>query len=306
MPDTGELSQTEIPPLRDLWERDCFAPIPSTAKPIEVEGAEMEVFTDREALEKALPSLSKQACVALALRAAKRARVFVELRNTATEGIAAGFVISVQWARGAVDAAVRADAEAEVSAHAVADAKLADAKLAVRAAACAADRAAAAFYAAASAADDSTDYLASASTASARTWKATSFDFARLKKVALLTGAPPLTGWDDPRLGPLWPEGAPEWHKKAEQELRELKAKLANRPDPFASPIPDGTRRQLVDLRKIDELAKQGAFQDLHGQYVLVYDGQLVGHGPDLGEARQLAAEKCGVPLSHLVYRYIY
>ena len=137
-------------------------------------------------------------------------------------------------------------------------------------------------------------------------WKATSFDFARLKKFTAEGTTPPLIGWDDPRLGPLWPDGVPEWHKKAEQELRELKEKLANRPDPFAPPIPEETRRQLADLRKINELAEQGAFKDLHREYVLVYDGQLVGHGPDLAEARQLAAEKCGVPLSQLVYRYIY
>gem|GEM_PF-3711999 len=85
-----------------------------------------------------------------------------------------------------------------------------------------------------------------------------------------------------------------------------MRAKLDARPDPFAPPIPDETRRKLDDHRKLNELGDQGAFKDCRGQYVFVYNGEFVGHGAELGEARRQAAEKLGVPPSSLVYRYVY
>lgn len=145
---------------------------------------------------------------------------------------------------------------------------------------------------------------ADAEAAEVNLWNAASLDFARLKQ---LQGAQPsLTGWDDPRLGPLWPDGAPEWHRQLEREVAEMRAKLDARPDPFAPPIPDETRRKLDDHRKLNELGDQGAFKDCRGQYVFVYNGEFVGHGAELGEARRQAAEKLGVPPSSLVYRYVY
>lgn len=143
-----------------------------------------------------------------------------------------------------------------------------------------------------------------ASSDGASAWRAASVDLARLKQLS--NAQPPLTGWDDPRLGPLWPEGAPEWHKQLEREIAEMRAKLDARPDPFAPPIPDETRRKLDDHRKLNELGDQGAFKDCRGQYVFVYNGEFVGHGTELGEARRQAAEKLGVPPSSLVYRYVY
>ena len=80
------------PPL-DPWALDIFAPASPAAKPIEIDVTEVEFFSDRDSLQSSLHILREQACVVLALRAAKRVSVFVELRNATTEAIAAGFVI---------------------------------------------------------------------------------------------------------------------------------------------------------------------------------------------------------------------
>jgi hypothetical protein len=239
-------------------------------------------WRDEVAVRDSLGAFGRQALTAFAQRAAKRVAIFLELRQWNTTLVSAGFVVeSHEWS-------VRphfADYYASRAAMGEADAPELVAELIAKS------------YDAAGAgpAHAADDFR-----------RAAASDYERFVSLASDTSAPPLTGWDDPRLGPLWPDGAPEWHQQLEREVAEMRAKLAARPDPFAPPIPDETRRKLDDHRKLNELGDQGAFKDCRGQYVFVYNGEFVGHGAELGEARRQAAEKLGVPPSSLVYRYVY
>lgn len=170
-------------------------------EPIAADEADVELFADREALRAALKPLGRQALVVLAVRAAKRVAVFVALRGAATEAAAAGL--------SGVDQEALYTFADTVSHYA-----------------------SAAAMESADGADEAAWAADFASTAPRFTdpavWKAVSFDLHRLYKLHAQRAAP--TGWDDPRLGPLWPDGLPEWHARAERELRDLQQRLANRP----------------------------------------------------------------------------
>ena len=175
--------------------------------PIEVNAADVELYADREVLRMALKSLDRRALVVLALRAAKRVSVFIDLRVATTEAVAAGLSGTSQESLYTF-----ADTVSHYAASAALDGM---------------DAAGEASWAA--------DFAANAPRfTDPVVWKATSLDLWRLYHLTTLTGGPPLTGWDDPRLGPLWPDGVPEWHTAAEREVRDLRERLANRPNPFA------------------------------------------------------------------------
>ena len=276
MPDPTTLPQ---PPL-DAWAMESDAPVAPAVKPIEVD--ESEVW-DRKTVPTVLAPLGKQAHVVIALRAAKRVDVLVQLQNTATEAAAAGFdVPHGEWWFSLAAAAAAAATAAGGASGAV-------------------NASDAATYAANAAAYASND------DARAAAWKVTSRDVARVRKIVDLSksGGIPLTGWDDPRLGPLWPDGPPEWHQKAEQLLRELKDKLANRPDPFAPPVSNEKLTQIKDANFLSALHRRGELDQFSGCHVIAYREQIVGHGRDLAAVRAEVAGRLGVPETRLATTFV-
>jgi hypothetical protein len=170
--------------------------------PLPADETEIELFSDREVLRMALKPFDRRVLVVLALRAARRVAVFVALRQATTEAIAAGLSGASQEALYTF---------ADTVSHYASSAALESM-----------DAADEASWAA--------DFAANAPRfTDPAVWKAVSIDLWRLYKLSTLPKEPPPTGWDDPRLGPLWPDGVPEWHLKAEQELRDLQAKLAQK-----------------------------------------------------------------------------
>lgn len=179
-----------------------------TVLPLPADAADVELFTDREVLHMALKSLDRRSLVVLALRAAKRVSVYIELRVATTEAVAAGLSGAAQESLYTF---------ADTVSHYASSSALEGM-----------DAAGEASWAA--------DFAANAPRfTDPVVWKAVSLDVWRLYKLATLGGVPPLTGWDDPRLGPLWPDGAPEWHQAAERETRALRERLASCPNPFAN-----------------------------------------------------------------------
>lgn len=170
--------------------------------PLPADESEIELYSDREVLRMALKPLDRPMLVALVLRAAKRVGVFVALRVATTEAIAAGL-----------------SGASQESLYTFADTVSHYASSSALESMDAADEAS---WAA--------DFAANAPRfTDGAVWKAVSIDLWRLYQLTTLRNSPPLTGWDDARLGPLWPDGVPEWHLKAEQDLRELQAKLARK-----------------------------------------------------------------------------
>jgi hypothetical protein len=318
MPATpSETPQTEFtPPSLDAWEREFFAP-PFRVKPIAVIFPTEEEVTQlalhlgflsgirAKLLSMADPESEacRRPCICFALRCANRVGIVRLLWETLIEAAAAGLPCEFSTAH---NNAVHYAQEATHSAQAATCVGLyneekgkerffpsdehRDRNLIIEAAANAAIQAMSVG-----------ESLGASDNARKAHVRVMLIDIARLRA----TGSD-LAGWDDPRLGPLWPDGPVEWASALEQQLREWKQKLANRPNPFAPPISEETRKQFADHQAINELATQGAFDGFRGEYVVVFDGKLVGHGPDLKVVRQEAAEKCGVPLSRLAYRFIY
>jgi len=216
-----------------------------------------------------LTPLSPQARRVFALRSAKRVALILQLRDVIAEADAAGFEIPYDPAPSTVRAATLACSAEETSD-------------AIGWAVCAARN-------------------VTPSATAEEVVRAAIVDLHRLRQIPA-----PLTGWDDPRLGPLWPDGPPEWHRKGERQIRELKDKLDGRPDPGEPPIPDEMLAQMQDARELTEKYNRGELTAYRGNHVLIYRGQIVGHGPDLSAVRKEVAERIGVPAVRLVTTFVY
>ena len=266
---------------------DFLAPPPPAVRPIGVNEAEVEFYAtaDRDSFVGALIPLAKQACVVLAWRAARRVYVVTDLRNAFAEAVGAGVDVTVpDWCGCPVHAI-----------HVAANVFIGGAS----------DDRAAYWDAVAAAAGDAYAYTHSAA-AQDDVRAATAVDFSRIKQLAQAAGAIPLSRWDDPRLGPLWPEGAPAWHTKAERELRELKDEIANRPDPFAPPVGAEKLAQIKDFNFLSGLHRRGGLDGFGGSYVIAFREQIVGHGRDLAAARAEVAARLGVPETRLATTYVH
>jgi hypothetical protein len=100
--------------------------------------------------------------------------------------------------------------------------------------------------------------------------------------------------WNDPRLGPLWPDGEPEWYTAAERACRELEDELRNLPEPSAGPSDPVLEAQFEEWRKLDVLYNEGKLNKYRGEYVIWADGEIFAHGRHLLNVRLQAEELAG------------
>jgi hypothetical protein len=100
--------------------------------------------------------------------------------------------------------------------------------------------------------------------------------------------------WNDPRLGPLWPKGEPEWYVKAQQKCRELEEQLRNLPDPNAPPDDPLFIAQWEAWRKLDVMRDEGKLNEYRGEYVIWSNGTIFAHGRNLLKVRLQAEELAG------------
>jgi hypothetical protein len=284
MPDATVTPPARPPAPTDGVPRptDLFAPEPRGADPIDASEPELPHFEHWNELREPLKALGRRACIAVAVRVAKRVDVLVRLRNAAVEAAAAGLDVPhwVWYGRTA--------GAAEVAAS-----EIVLAPTAARAASCAV----AACAAAAGATDGPPGEFR----------QLVSRDVSRIRTIAALerTGGLPLTGWDDLRFGPVWPAGPPEWHRKAERVLGELKDKLADRTTPVAAPIGEEKLAQIKDANFLSALHRRGELDRFVGCHVIAYREQIVGHGRDLAAVRADVAARIGVPEARLAATFV-
>jgi len=98
--------------------------------------------------------------------------------------------------------------------------------------------------------------------------------------------------WNDPRLGPLWPDGPPAWHVEAEKLLRELENTIADLPAPDRAPLAPSVKAQLATIRWLDKQLNLGVLDKYSGEYVLAANEQILAHGTYLGKVRKAAEKK--------------
>ena len=121
-----------------------------------------------------------------------------------------------------------------------------------------------------------------------------------MKLLSLNLGKPGTLGepirWNDSRLGPLWPDGPPEWHVKAEKMCRELEEQLRDLPDPSQPPLsPEMKAREFDAFEQLDKQYTSGSLAKYAGGYV-ISDGETVfAHGRNLQKAQRAGdQEGCG------------
>ncbi len=114
--------------------------------------------------------------------------------------------------------------------------------------------------------------------------------------------------WNDPRLGPLWPHGEPEWYAKALQACRELEDQLRRLPLPGSPPDDPRLVAQMEQWWKAEQLDNEGKFNEYRGEYVFFSDGVIFGHGRNLADLRPVAEAKAaavGIPPERLVDYFV-
>jgi hypothetical protein len=272
------------------------------SEPREPETREAPPFDPRDpqAWRTQLHLLPLRATVAFAVRCAKRVQPLVRLARLKAEAYCAGLDLrNFQWSDARSVVAAAADTASAVAAEAAASAAahLRDAALVA-----AADAAHAARESAASAAASAFDSIPDATEAL--------LDLMRLLRLKL--GGPNEPGepirWNDPRLGPLWADGPPEWHVKAGQACRELEEQLRTLPNPNAPPDDPALLAQAAEYLKAEQWYCEGKFNAYRGEYVFFSDGVIYGHGRNLADLRPLAEEKAaavGIPPERLVDYFV-
>jgi hypothetical protein len=114
--------------------------------------------------------------------------------------------------------------------------------------------------------------------------------------------------WNDPRLGPLWPQGEPEWYTQAVRACRELEEKLRSLPDPNAPLLPWYIVAQMEDRAWLDQLQTEGKLEVYRGEFVIAAEKVIYAHGRSLLKAREKAeqkAQKQGVPTERLTDYFV-
>lgn len=130
---------------------------------------------------------------------------------------------------------------------------------------------------------------------------------------ALGLGAPGELGlpvrWDDPRLGPLWPNGEPEWYTEVVAACADLEAQLRRVPDtsapPTAADAPDAT---CADREWLDQLKGAGKLVEYRGQYVIAAEKSILAHGRRLADVRSEAertARAKNIPVDRFVLSFV-
>jgi hypothetical protein len=114
--------------------------------------------------------------------------------------------------------------------------------------------------------------------------------------------------WNDPRLGPLWPDGPPDWYVRAEQACRDLEDQLRNLPNPNEEPLHPIIIAQLEDHAWLDQLWSDGELDDYRGEFVIAAERTIFAHGRNLLKTRQRAekkAQKQGIPPERLTDYFV-
>jgi hypothetical protein len=114
--------------------------------------------------------------------------------------------------------------------------------------------------------------------------------------------------WNDPRLGPLWPNGEPKWYSEAVQACRDLEERIRTAPDPNAPP-PDPALEELFEVRKwLSQLESEGKLDKYRGKYIIAVEKQILASGRDLvrvhPKAEKVAKAK-GISLERLVLHFV-
>ena len=132
------------------------------------------------------------------------------------------------------------------------------------------------------------------------------------KLLALNLGRPGEPGepirWNDPRLGPLWPDGEPLWYVEAQQACRELEEKLANLPDPNAPPLSPVTLARFDNRGLLDDMWEEGKLKEYEGEYVISDGTTIFAHGKHLlsvWEQAQVAVTAAGKQPELLTEYYV-
>ncbi len=136
------------------------------------------------------------------------------------------------------------------------------------------------------------------------------FDPVRADVATLLTlnlGAPGELGqptrWDDPRLGPLWPQGEPAWYTEVVAACEDLERRLLTAPVAPSEPSPSAA---VVERRKaraaLEQLHRDGRFAAFVGEYVVFRTDDLapdhmLAHGPSLFAVRREAERTAAADL---------
>jgi hypothetical protein len=131
---------------------------------------------------------------------------------------------------------------------------------------------------------------------------------------ALNLGEPGTPGgpvrWDDPRLGPLWPDGPPAWYAAAEVACRERGAELTSPPADEAAGdwLTDDVLTQIAGVEWLKREEEAGRLRPYRGQYVVAANHTILGHDPALLQARRAAAAaaaRAGIPEGHLADYFV-
>lgn len=114
--------------------------------------------------------------------------------------------------------------------------------------------------------------------------------------------------WNDPRLGPLWPDGPPQWYTETEQACRKLEGELRNMPDPDTPPDDPLLESQIEDRAWLDQLRGEGKLDKYRGEYVIAAEKQIFAHGRNLVKVHPLAEKKAqakGITAERLILYFM-
>ncbi len=243
----------------------------------------------QQAIRHWIAPLPLRALVAFAVRCAKRIEPLTRIQPLIAEAFAAGLDVGhlTRYCNRAATDAAHVPASAAYAAYA-AYAALADADYAIPAVTVAA-------RAANNPTDDNRDDDGNDRDdfTATDTARAAAADADKLRALNLGTHGEPgqPIRWSDARLGPLWPNGEPEWYGDVVRTLRELDDTLRSLPDPNAPPDDPLLVAQMDDWHWLDEQRNEGKLDRYRGEFVLAAAKRIFGHGRNLVAIRPLAEQ---------------
>jgi hypothetical protein len=114
--------------------------------------------------------------------------------------------------------------------------------------------------------------------------------------------------WDDPRLGPLWPDGVSESSVKVERECRDLEEKLNQLSSPSGTQDDVELHPQIGEWRRLEAMYTEGRLDEYRGEFVIWANGEIFAHGRKLLSVRLQAeklAEAKGISPDHLINYFV-